>query len=103
MIRRYGGDIRMAAGPIVFGAAAKFNDWGPYDYHRDYNLTFPVQLIGSIAYGAPRWFGLPTSAIGITATWRSLDEYSPRYDPGIYFPAKGSEWEIRTFLNFAVW
>ena len=19
----------------------KLNDWGPYDYHQDYNLTFP--------------------------------------------------------------
>ena len=116
LIRRWGGDLRMASGPVVLGAAAKFNDWGPYDYHQDFNLTYPVQLIGDISYGTPRWFGLPTTNVGIMATWRSLDKYSPRYCPGYIYdidnnlvcdPAaaggNGNEWEIRTYLNFVLW
>ncbi len=48
---------------------AKFNDCGPYDYHRDFNLTFPVQLMGDLSYtlGKPRWFGLPQTRFGVRA------------------------------------
>ncbi len=60
----YGGDARLATGPLAFAAAAKFNDWGPYDYHRDFNLTYPVQLMGDLSHslGMPRWFGIPADA-----------------------------------------
>ena len=33
----------------------RFNDWGPYDYHRDFNLTYPFQLRGS-------WLGVSNRA-----------------------------------------
>ncbi len=117
MIRRYGSDVRMAAGSVVVAAAAKFNDWGPYDYHRDFNLTFPIQVTGDISYtlGKPRWFGYPQTSIGIRGTWRSLDKYSPRYCPGYVYDidnnlvcdplaagGEGNEWEIRTYLSFSL-
>ena len=97
---------------------AKFGDWGPYDYHRDFNLTFPVHLMGDLSYtlGAPRWFGWPQTRIGVRATWRSLDEYSNRYcpvgvtdargievcDPTAVGFGDGNEWEIRTYLHVAL-
>ncbi|MEM7435373.1 MAG: glycoside hydrolase family 2 TIM barrel-domain containing protein, partial [Myxococcota bacterium] len=28
----------------------KFNDWGPYDYHKDFNLTFPLQVLLDLSY-----------------------------------------------------
>lgn len=114
LIERYGGDLRFAWGPMKVMTAAKFNDWGPYDYHRDFNLTFPAQLMGDVSYvlGLPEWFDVPQTRFGIRATWRSLDQYSPRYCPvkvpdsmGIPtcdpdFPgAEGSEWEIRTYVH----
>ena len=60
--------------------------------------------------GNPDWFALPGTTLGIQGTWRSLDEFSPRYSPlaapefgdppisPVGFP-NGSEWEIRTYLH----
>ena len=42
-INRMGGDLRMIYNKVKVVSSLKFNDWGPFDYHRDFNLTFPVQ------------------------------------------------------------
>jgi hypothetical protein len=99
VVHRYGADTRLAYGAMAFAASAKWNDWGPYDYHRDFNLTFPVQLMGDLSYvlGTPRWFDFPQTCLGARATWRTLDSHSPRY---LAPPDKtGREWEIRTYLH----
>ena len=118
LVRRHGAEVRALSGPLKLETYARINDWGPYDYHRDFNLTFPLQLMGDISYsiGLPQWFAdLPGSRLGIRATWRSLDQYSPRYcpkpvtdsdgflvcEPGQAGP-KGSEWEVRTYLHFSM-
>jgi hypothetical protein len=115
-IDRFGCAARVVWGPAALMAAVKFNDWGPYDYHRDFNLTFPTQLMGDLSYalGAPEWFGFPHTRFGVRGTWRALDGYSPRYCPAIVpgpsgpecdptVPAlNGSEWEVRTYLHFAL-
>jgi hypothetical protein len=116
-ITRYGGDARMAWGSLALAGYAKFNDWGPYDYHRDGNNTFPVQLMGDLSHtlGAPKWFDYPQTRLGVRATYRSLDQYSPRYCPGKTSSCEGVlecdpelpgpdgyEWEIRTYLHFAI-
>jgi hypothetical protein len=117
LIHRYGVDARVAWGSLAFESSAKFNDWGPYDYHRDFNLTYPVQLTGDVSYnlGAPRWFGYPQTRLGISGTWRSLDLHSPRYCPVALSDGSGDvdcdmsvdapdgrEWEIRTYLRVAM-
>ncbi len=117
-ITRYGGDVRIISGPVKFEAFAKFDDWGPYDYHKDFNLTFPVQLMGDISWslGTPDWLPMmPGTRLGIRGTWRTLDQYSPRYCPGFATGAGGSqtcnplaagdhgrEWEIRTYLHIGM-
>jgi hypothetical protein len=117
LIHRYGGDARIAWKSMAFETYARFGDWGPYDYHRDSNLTFPVQLMGDVSYtlGTPRWFGYPQTRLGMRTTWRSLDQNSPRYcpaevpgpsgdlecDPTAPGP-NGREWEIRTYLHFSI-
>ncbi|HSG47972.1 MAG TPA: hypothetical protein VLA43_09190 [Longimicrobiales bacterium] len=114
-ITRYGGDVRIIRGPVKFEGFAKFNDWGPYDYHRDFNLTFPMQLMGDVSWslGTPDWFPMiPGTRLGIRGVWRTLDQYSPRYCPGFTTGPSGSpacnanlpgedgrEWEIRTYLQ----
>ncbi|MCK7529844.1 MAG: hypothetical protein MZV63_01670 [Marinilabiliales bacterium] len=61
----------------------KVNDWGPYDYHRDFNLTYPLQvkIDLSTTVSKPKWFDMPETRIGIRFTNRTLDQYSPRYCP----------------------
>ena len=117
LIRRHGIDLRLLSGPIRFEAFAKVNDWGPYDYHRDFNHTFPLQLMGDVSYtlGLPDWFEMPNTRIGVRGVWRSLDANSPRYCPApsvdengfpVCLPGRsgpnGSEWEIRTYLHVAM-
>jgi hypothetical protein len=109
LIHRYGCDGRMTWGKTAFEMFAKINDWGPYDYHRDFNLTFPVQLMADLSYslGSPRWFGFPQTRIGVRGYWRSLDEYSPRYEPAetetlTGDEPDGDEYEIRTYLHLTL-
>jgi len=115
-ITRYGGDVRMIYKNMKLVSHAKVNDWGPFDYHRDFNLTFPLQLMLdlSTSLGKQDWFGLPNTQIGIRGTWRSLNQYSPRFSPNsapefsqtpivspVGFP-NGTEWEIRTYVHINI-
>jgi len=115
LIKRFGGDIRMIYKKWKVQYTQKINDWGPFDYHRDFNLTFPVQMMldVSTSLGKPDWFILPSTTIGIRGTWRSLDQFSPRFSPldgpefgvpplsPVGFP-DGSEWEIRTYVQINI-
>jgi hypothetical protein len=118
LIKRFGGDVRFIYKKSKLIATAKVNDWGPYDYHRDFNLTFPLQLMLDVSTGLakPSWFELPNSRLGLRYTWRSLDRYSPRYspttvlndqgvpvnDPNAIGFDNGREWEIQTYLQINI-
>jgi len=113
LITRFGGDIRLIAGSMKFITAVKIDDWGPYDYHKDFNLTYPLQLSADVStiLGKPEWFNLPQTRLGIRAIYRTLNQYSPRYcpiridgqcDPTIVGFDKGTEWEIRTYLHMNI-
>jgi hypothetical protein len=115
LIHRYGLETRIAWPALALAGHVKINDFGPYDYHREFNLTFPLQLMGDISYtfGNPRWFGLPQTSVGVRGIYRTLDRYSNRYqpegerEPPLYelYPEglpDGREWEIRTYVHFAI-
>jgi len=91
LIHRFGADIRMIYQNIKLSSMIKLNDWGPYDYHRDFNLSYPLQLKFdlSTSISKPNWYMLPETRIGICYTWRSLDQYSPRYCPTKNYDAAG--------------
>jgi hypothetical protein len=99
---RYGGDLRVTWRNLAGSAFAKFNDWGPYDYYRDFNLTMPVQLMGDLSYtlGPARWLWQQQTSIGVRGTSRYLNGYSgSRYVPSAADPqAWGHEYELRTYL-----
>ncbi|MCU0358015.1 MAG: glycosidase [Cyclobacteriaceae bacterium] len=115
-IQRYGGDLRVIYKTMKLASHLKVNDWGPFDYHRDFNLTFPLQVMVdlSMAVGKQDWFILPNTTLGMMFTWRSLNEFSPRYLPNAaeeFAPApivspvgypNGNEWEFRTYLHINV-
>ncbi|GAA4899923.1 hypothetical protein GCM10023311_26660 [Flaviramulus aquimarinus] len=117
VIKRFGADIRMIYNKIKVTAQAKINDWGPFDYHRDFNLTFPEQFMldVSTSLGKPDWFILPDTKIGIRGTYRTLDSNSARYaptyktvfgelvpDPDAIGFGNGNEWEIRTYIHINI-
>jgi hypothetical protein len=105
LVHRYGGEARVAWRSVAFSGSARFNDWGPYDYHRDFNLTFPAQYAADLGYtlGAPRWLSTtPQTSVGVRGSYRTLDAHSPRYLPDPGSGAQGSEWEFRTYLNLAL-
>ena len=116
-IERYGGTARAIYKKTKLSTHVKINDWGPFDYHRDFNLTFPLQLMADIStsISKPDWFAMPSTQIGMRFTWRSLDQNSPRYLPNVVedefdtepanlpigFP-DGREWEIRTYMHINI-
>lgn len=118
LIKRGGGDLQMIYKKIRLNAALKFNDWGPYDYHRDFNLTFPFQCMVDLSTNLfkPKWLGPLSTRVGIRGTYRILDKYSNRYLAGyvsdgnggfiesadIIGAPKGNEWEIRTYISFSL-
>ncbi|MEZ4772545.1 MAG: glycosidase [Bacteroidia bacterium] len=118
LIMRSGIDLRMIYKKVKIIGAYRINDWGPYDYHRDFNLTFPqqVSLDLSTSLSKPDWFALPNTQIGIMGIFRTLDQYSPRYCPSRTIDAEGNyvcdptavgfsngnEWEIRTYIHINI-
>ena len=97
---------RGGPGAAGFGA----NEWLVDEMYQQYLADLSTNL------GAPQWFDLPATRLGVRGTWRSLDRFSPRYcptrvpdnatgalvcDPTAPAP-RGDEWEIRTYL-IAAW
>ena len=118
LVKRSGADLQMIYKKIRMNAAVKFNDWGPYDYHRDYNLTYPFQSMIDVSsnLATPQFLGKLSTRVGIRGTYRTLDKYSPRYvaasipdgfggsstSTDIVGAKKGNEWEIRTYIAFTL-
>ena len=105
IVNRYGLEGQASWKSVLFQTFLRFNDWGAYDYYKDFNLTYPVQVMGDLSYsfGIPMWIAAPQTRIGLRGTYRTLNGYSNRYlanpaDPG----ALGNEWEIRTYLNISL-
>ena len=117
-INRFGGDVRLVYKQFKVNYGMMVNDWGPYDYHRDFNLTFPLQFILDIStvLGKPTWLYVPQTKIGIMGTWRTLNQYSPRYCPATTVDVngntvcvtdlsgyeRGNEWEIRAYIHLNI-
>jgi hypothetical protein len=117
-IERFGLDVNTIYNKLKLNTMVKVNDWGPYDYHRDFNLTFPLQLVAdfSTTLGKPDWFEVPQTRLGIRGTFRTLNDFSPRYAPtyttndaGMRVPDptapgfdNGTEWEISTYIQIDI-
>jgi len=77
--------------------------WGPYDFFRQFNQTYPWQykLDYSILMGPNSWTNTPgsTSKWGIRGLYRTLDDQSPEdeYQDG----RNNSMFEIITYINFS--
>lgn len=75
-----------------------WNDWGPYDYHRTFNLTYPFQARVDLSTGV-RGFALEDlgTRLGLRTKYRTLDEHSP--DPELW-GGSGHQLEVFSYLTF---
>ena len=76
----------------------RWNDWGPYDYHRTFNLTFPFQTMVDLSTGM-RGFRLedPGTRLGARVKYRTFDQHSIEVDT---FGVGGHQLEVFSYLNF---
>ncbi|MBD3223077.1 glycosidase [bacterium] len=124
IIHRYGADVRLVHDSWSLMGMIKLNDWGVFDYHRDWNFTYPLQLVGDVSWslGEPEFFGLPDTKLGVRFLYRTLDQFSNRYrfpygldeeDGDLYTSWRtlqreidsqgdGSEWELRTYMHLSI-
>ncbi len=100
LITRGGGDVKVRYKSMAWENWVKLHDWGPYDYHQDYNNTYPLQVISDLSGGltAPR-LGTRSMRLGLAAKYRILNEFSEDFatrpgDPD----ALGYEFEIGTYV-----
>jgi len=102
MVRYGGGDLTVHAGPISLLGGAWVGAYGPYDYHRDYNLTYPFQTNAELAWrlGPPRFETQPTR-FGSRFKYRQRDEFSPEFASGAEGDT-GAEWEWSTFVEVSL-
>ena len=101
MVFRKGVQTRLWIRSIVWDSWLKLDDWGPYDFHRDFNLTFPVQVTTDLSggLGRPRLFQTSTR-VGVLGKYRTLDRFSP--DMPVNFPGFENEFEIATYVQVAL-
>jgi len=102
LVERFHLDGRITWERLAAAFHVKVNDWGPFDYHRDFNFTFPLQLMADISYAAamPKWLGNLYTKFGVRGTMRYLDEFSNRFKANPTDPdAWGQEWELRAYIH----
>ncbi|MFP6827451.1 MAG: hypothetical protein VCC36_00095 [Gammaproteobacteria bacterium] len=104
LIARYGGDIRIWWQTIYAQTQLHIDDWGPYDFHRDFNLTYPLQWYADLSYGLKEAkMEAEGTRFGIRAQWRTLDEHSPEFlvDPNDTHN-RGVEFEFGTYIKIGL-
>jgi beta-galactosidase len=105
LVNRVGGELKLWWQTWLFWTTLRFGDWGPYDYQRDFNITYPVQWYGDLSYGVtsliPGWLG---TRVGVRAQVRTLDQYSIEgYVPDPNQPGKnGLEYEVGAYVRVSL-
>ncbi|MEL6548552.1 MAG: glycosidase, partial [Myxococcota bacterium] len=114
LVTRFGLNYELSYQRWAVNGFIRIDDWGPYDFHRDFNLTFPLQTMLDVSYGAtmPNWVYEAYTKIGIRTQWRLLNDFSPRFRVNELAPTQdtlfgslgegdnlGYELEILTYIN----
>jgi hypothetical protein len=104
LITHYGGSLRLTWDKVLFTTSLLFHDWGPYDYHQDFNLTYPFQWYGDVSLG----LGVPMlkmigTRFGFRWQFRTLDDHSEGFVADPARPrASGAEYELGTYVNVSM-
>jgi hypothetical protein len=101
LVTRWGGSLQLARDGLLASLLVKVRDWGPYDYHQDFNLTFPLQIYSELSYGLPRAaFGAADARLGLRGQLRLLDGFSEGYVTDPAAPrALGREAEVLSYVE----
>lgn len=104
LIRRYGAAIRTWWRTLHVETKLHLDDWGPYDFHRDFNLTYPLQWYLDASYGlAPAGLEGLGTRFGVCAQFRTLDENSVEFAPAPDGSNKrGRELEIGMYVHVSM-
>lgn len=103
-LMRFGGSVETHWRTLIWNNIVKVNDWGPYDFHRDFDLSFPLQLTSDFSYGVsiPAIGGFD-SRFGLLVQFRYLDENSPME---LNLPEPGQpyayEYEVGTYFRISM-
>lgn len=97
LVFRYGADATLWWKQSALQLIGRVNDWGPYDYYRTFNLTYPLQTAADLSTGL-NGLRLPLAGtrLGLRGTLRTLDAYSPDADTR---GDSGAEYELATYLR----
>jgi hypothetical protein len=94
---RFGGGATIRYGLFSLWTELRFRDWGPYDYYRDFDLTYPLQAYSDLSYGVrARSLGLGDVRLGLRGQFRTVDGSSAGYVEGS--PRTGREYEVSSYL-----
>jgi hypothetical protein len=101
MVFRKGLNTRLWVRSIVWDNWVKLDDWGPYDFHRDFNLTYPLQLITDVSggLGKPKLYQVSTR-VGVLGKYRTLNAFSPNVPTTLQ--GLQNEFEIATYIKVAL-
>jgi hypothetical protein len=101
LVTRFGGSLHLVRAGLMASTDVKIRDWGPYDYHRDFNLTYPFQWYGDLSYGLPHSaLGVADARFGARGQLRFLDGFSEGYVADPAQPRKlATEGEVLTYLE----
>jgi beta-galactosidase len=105
LVVRYGTYGRFRWDQFVAQYHVRLHDWGPFDYYRDFNLTFPLQTLLDMSYAlqTPDWFAISQTRLGLRGKFRLLDENSGRFQADPDDPdAFGQEWEVLTYVQISI-
>lgn len=102
LVLHYGATARMTWRQLAMETFVKIDDWGPYDYHRDYNLTYPIQAMGDVSWALikPKWLFSDFARLGVRYLYRTLDQYSNRFAGRV--GETGNEFEVRTYVDISL-
>lgn len=97
LVIRYGANATLWVRTSALRLAAAFDDWGPYDYHRTFNLTYPFQGLVDLSTGV-HGLRLPMAGtrLGLRGKVRTFDEHSPDADT---LGVSGAQYEIASYLR----
>jgi hypothetical protein len=103
LITHFGGSLRGAYSDFALAMRLLFNDWGPYDYYRDYNLTYPVQWYGDASWGLrPALVGEFQTRFGVRTEYRRLDQHSNGWANPLTPGSRGYEVEVTSYLQVSL-